>query len=61
MAKDLAGLKKSWRSELLDQIEVQLKFEPARATRNRKILSGLEPPWEHVDPKPPHTTTEEIL
>ncbi len=38
------------RARLLDEIEEQLRHEPARETRRRKRLSGLEPPWEHVPP-----------
>ena len=37
-------------SKVLDRTEVQLKYEPTRQTRNRKILVGLVPPWDHVDP-----------
>ncbi len=35
---------------MLDRIEVQLRYEPTRQTRNRKILVGLVPPWRHADP-----------
>ncbi len=35
---------------ILDRIEVQLRYAPTRQSRNRKILVGLVPPWEHVDP-----------
>ena len=47
---DLARIPTSRRTEILDRIEVQLKHQPTRQTRNRKILVGLVPPWEHVDP-----------
>jgi hypothetical protein len=50
VADDLARLPGSQRSKILDRIEVQLKHEPTRQTRNRKILVGLVPPWEHIDP-----------
>jgi mRNA-degrading endonuclease RelE of RelBE toxin-antitoxin system len=50
VADDLARLPASQRTKILDRIEVQLKHEPTRPTRNRKILVGLVPPWEHVDP-----------
>lgn len=33
-----------------DRIELQLRHEPARESRNRKILVGLIPPWDHLDP-----------
>jgi len=50
VADDLKSLEAPERSEILDEIEVQLPHEPGRETRNRKILFGLLPPWEHVPP-----------
>jgi mRNA-degrading endonuclease RelE of RelBE toxin-antitoxin system len=50
VAKDLANIRAFERKQLLDQIEQQLSHEPTRETRNRKILRGLTPPWEHVKP-----------
>ena len=47
---DLRSLVASQRTHVLDQIELQLRHEPTRATRNRQILRGLVPPWEHVVP-----------
>ena len=47
---DLGRLRAGQRAEILDRVEVQLRYEPARQTRNRKILVGLVPPWDHVDP-----------
>ena len=38
------------RRNILDVIEEQLQFEPTRETRHKKILSGLIPPWDHVQP-----------
>ena len=38
------------RSQILDEIDIQLTHEPVRETRNRKVLVGLVPPWEHVPP-----------
>jgi mRNA-degrading endonuclease RelE of RelBE toxin-antitoxin system len=35
---------------MLDSIEAQLTHEPTRRTRNRKIIAGLVPPWEHEEP-----------
>jgi mRNA-degrading endonuclease RelE of RelBE toxin-antitoxin system len=35
------------RTAILDTIEEQLLVEPMRETRNRKILEGVTPPWEH--------------
>ena len=48
VADDLKSLAAHERSPILDEIEVQLAHEPGRETRNRKILVGLVPPWEHV-------------
>ncbi|MBM3134641.1 MAG: type II toxin-antitoxin system RelE/ParE family toxin [Chloroflexi bacterium] len=50
VAADLANLPAHERARILDSIEEQLKYEPTRRTRNRKILVGLVPPWEHVKP-----------
>jgi mRNA-degrading endonuclease RelE of RelBE toxin-antitoxin system len=50
VADDLKSLGAPERSRILDEVEVQLTYEPSRETRNRKILVGLVPPWEHVPP-----------
>ena len=50
VAADLKPFKAGERSQILDGIEIQLSHEPNRQTRNRKILVGLVPPWEHVPP-----------
>ena len=50
VANDLANLRAYERKRVLDEIEKQLAHEPTRETRNRKILEGLIPPWEHVQP-----------
>ena len=50
VAVDLAAIRAFERGQLLDQIDRQLSHEPVRETRNRKILRGLTPPWEHVKP-----------
>ena len=50
VADDLKRLAAYLRSEILDQIEVQLRQEPTRQTRNRKIILGLVPPWDHLEP-----------
>jgi mRNA-degrading endonuclease RelE of RelBE toxin-antitoxin system len=50
VADDLGYLTANQRARILDLIEVQLKHEPTRQSRNRKILVGLVPPWGHVDP-----------
>ena len=50
MADDLAKLRAYDRKQILDASEKQLAHEPTRQTRNRKILPGLIPPWEQVEP-----------
>jgi len=50
VAEDLRRLTANERAKILDRIEVQLKYEPTRQTRNRKVLVGLVPPWDPVDP-----------
>jgi mRNA-degrading endonuclease RelE of RelBE toxin-antitoxin system len=35
---------------LLDSIEEQLVHEPETATRNRKLLENLTPPWHSMEP-----------
>ena len=50
VAADLKSLGTAERSHILDEIDVQLLHEPGKATRNRKILVGLVPPWEHAPP-----------
>jgi mRNA-degrading endonuclease RelE of RelBE toxin-antitoxin system len=50
VADDLAGIRAFERRQLLDEIERNLAHEPTRNTRNKKILRGLTPPWEHVEP-----------
>ena len=50
VADDLKALAARKRSQILDEIEVQLLHEPNRGNRNRKKLIGLVPPWEHVPP-----------
>lgn len=49
VADDLGGLRPNQRGQILDRIEVQLRHEATGQTRNRKIVVGLVPPWEHVD------------
>jgi len=50
VADDLERLPPNQRAWILDRIEVQLRYEPSRQTRNRKVLVGLVPPWHHLDP-----------
>ena len=50
VSEDLADLRAYKRMSILDTIEEHLLHEPTQQTRNRKILVGLVPPWEHVVP-----------
>ena len=50
VAADLKRIQRNRRSQVLDRIEVQLKEEPVRHSRNRKILIGFVPPWDHQQP-----------
>jgi mRNA-degrading endonuclease RelE of RelBE toxin-antitoxin system len=50
VADDLANLRAFDRKQLLDRIEEQLTHQPTQGTRNKKILVGLIPPWEHEEP-----------
>ena len=50
VSEDLANLRAYERKNILDAIDKQLLHEPTRQTKNRKILVGLIPPWEHVPP-----------
>lgn len=50
VADDLGSLRPFDRAKLLDQIDRRLASEPARETRNQKIVIGLKPPWKHEEP-----------
>ncbi len=50
VAGDLKKLQASQRKPILNRIEVQLTHEPTQQTRNKKILVGLVPPWEYMEP-----------
>ncbi|MEK6288161.1 MAG: type II toxin-antitoxin system RelE/ParE family toxin [Acidobacteriota bacterium] len=50
VANDLKRLRAAQRTEILDRIDAQLTYRPTEQTRNRKILVGLVPPWEHEEP-----------
>lgn len=50
VSEDLADLRAYTRKNILDALEERLRYEPTRLTRNKKILVGLVPPWEHVPP-----------
>ena len=47
---DLAQVRPFDRKQILDRIDEQLGHQPAQATRNKKMLAGLVPPWEHEPP-----------
>ena len=50
VADDLADLSARNRSILLGEIDDQLRHKPTQSTRRKKIVEGLEPPWEHEQP-----------
>jgi mRNA interferase RelE/StbE len=50
VAKDVRNIQPNDRRRILDAIESRLAYEPTRPTRSRKVLVGLVPPWEHVEP-----------
>jgi mRNA-degrading endonuclease RelE of RelBE toxin-antitoxin system len=47
---DLRKIQVYYRKQILDSIEEQLAHEPETATRNRKLLENLTPPWQTVAP-----------
>ena len=47
---DLRNIQVYYRNRILDSIEEQLTHEPETATRNRKLLENLTPPWQTVAP-----------
>jgi mRNA-degrading endonuclease RelE of RelBE toxin-antitoxin system len=48
--EDLKRLRAAHRKRLLDKIDEQLLQNPSQETRNKKIVVGLKPPWEHEEP-----------
>ncbi|WP_152052065.1 type II toxin-antitoxin system RelE family toxin [Tautonia marina] len=50
VTSDLKALKPFDRKQILDRIDEQLTHQPTQETRNKKILVGLVPPWEHMEP-----------
>ena len=49
-AAEIAALPAFLRKKVVEAIPLQLRHQPNVQTRNRKILRGLVPPWEHLDP-----------
>ena len=48
--EDLRRLRAQDRARILDEIERCLVEQPQEPSRNRKQLTALVPPWEHVPP-----------
>lgn len=48
--KDLKRIPAHYRSRILDAVERQLAHEPTAASRNRKLLLNLTPPWDAEPP-----------
>jgi mRNA-degrading endonuclease RelE of RelBE toxin-antitoxin system len=46
----LQAIKPFYRRRIVDSIDQQLMHEPTVETRNRKVLTGLEPDFEHDEP-----------
>jgi|SRR5581483_5060037 len=47
---DLKALRARDRKRVLDKIDEQLTHNPTEQTRNKKIVAGLKPPWDHEEP-----------
>jgi mRNA-degrading endonuclease RelE of RelBE toxin-antitoxin system len=47
---DLAALRLYDRRRVLDRIDTELGDAPIAETRNRKLLPGLQPPWDQELP-----------
>jgi mRNA-degrading endonuclease RelE of RelBE toxin-antitoxin system len=50
VADDLLALRLIDRNRVLRKIDEQLLREPTKPTRNKKVVRGLVPPWEHEPP-----------
>jgi mRNA-degrading endonuclease RelE of RelBE toxin-antitoxin system len=48
--QDLKRLRRHDRARVVDEIERCLVAQPQEPSRNRKALTALVPPWEHVPP-----------
>ena len=49
-ADEIARLRAFDRKMIVTAVKSQLVYQPTLARRNRKILRGLHPPWNHLDP-----------
>jgi mRNA-degrading endonuclease RelE of RelBE toxin-antitoxin system len=47
---DLKRLRASDRKRVIARIDEQLVHTPTQETRNRKVIAGLKPPWDHEEP-----------
>ena len=47
---ELDELRSYDRNRILDEIEEQLALKPDTATRRKKVLEALEPPWDQLGP-----------
>lgn len=47
---ELQRLRATDQRRVVDAVEKQLAHEPTKATRRRKLLIGILPPWEQVRP-----------
>ena len=47
---ELGDLRAFERVRIVAAIRAQLSHEPVRPARNRKLLRGLQPPWQHLEP-----------
>jgi mRNA-degrading endonuclease RelE of RelBE toxin-antitoxin system len=50
VSDELKALRLVDRRRVLARIDEQLLHEPAQETRNKKIVVGLNPPWQHEEP-----------
>ena len=50
IADDLKSVRAYDRIQILDSIDEHLMHEPTVETKKRKILVGLIPPWEYIEP-----------
>lgn len=48
--EDLASLDPFEQRRVIEEVEEHLTFDPLRTSRRRKMLIGIEPPWEQSQP-----------